>query len=559
MGIEKIKDKYLVYKLEYKAEAKFRNELSKQLISKFGRGPFEEEDIRAIVLYSVNYYIAEFLNICHSETSCKFYQQVFIFHEQATELSYVHNEDPTIDWSYIASYRRTLKFVLETGCEINMVTGESFDANFQKRFEATINDLLFLGEMILTCVSLYAEQGMVEDLADVSFDENNLYVFGRRHHYNHIIKYIIGEFNGQVTKAIIDDSDLAGFSDLKNTIKKCFTINYDNVSYLLAAIHEQNKSKGGYIVGVEWRTLTANLNGMFGVPLESAEEFFQGLKLDRNNKMSLLDLACKPYNLIRYIYRPILIWNVDGSDYAFFGKSSWSETFIQLSSNAIPWGKAAPEWLKNKCFKTYVHTKEDDHDRWLDDEVEKKLETNNYKYDRNVKSLFHGNTSTNIDVKGLGEVDFIIINSKRKIIYVSDCKHLLGRYDMMNQKNDFNAFSVGEKSYNKTMERKVDWFSHNHQLVAEHFGKKYKEEFDFTDYKVEGIFIINTPTFYMYNAHYRIYTVAQLDSFLKGTFIDKTFEILIEGRDDDKFLHVQYPYFKKPNYLIFDPFIDIDV
>lgn len=559
MGIQRLKEKYLIYKGDNTAEGKFRKELSILLIEKFGKGPFEQEIIREIVVFSIDYYISKFREICHNETSVRFYQQVFRFHEDVTELTYTTEEKTDeIDWHYIASYRRILKYILETACEVKMINGETVDAKFRKRFEPKINELLFLGGMILTCVGLYAEQGMVEDLAEVTFDKDDLYIFSRRHHYEFIIEHITKNLDSHLTKAIVDDSELAGFIDLKNAINDCFNFKYENAGYLIAAIHEQNKLAGGDIVGVEWKTLTVNLSQMFNVPLETAEQFFSGLRLDTTNKMSLLDLACKPYNLNRYIYKPILIWNIDGNDYALIGKSAWSETFIQLSSNAIPWGKAPKEWLENKCFKTYVHKKEDAHDKWLDDDIEKKLQNIGLMYDRNVKKINHDNTSTNIDVQGLGEIDFIIISEKTKTVYVSDCKHLLGRYDTMNMKNDFNAFSIGTKSYNETLKRKVIWFSKNIDLLTKHFNKKYNSSIDISDYTVEGIFIINTPTFYMYNSEYRIYTVSQIESVLQGTFIDETFSILIQEDNQDKYLNVKYPYFQKPTYLKFDPFSDTE-
>lgn len=559
MGIQRIKEKYLIYKGDNTAEGKFRKELSILIIKKFGKGPFEQETIREIVVFSVDYYISKFTEICHNETSVRFYQQVFRFHEDVTELTYTTEEKTDeIDWYYIASYRRILKYILETACEVKMINGETVDEKFRKRFEPKINELLFLGGMILTCVGLYAEQGMVEDLAEVTFDKDDLYIFSRRHHYEFIIEHITKNLGSHLTKAVVDDTELAGFIDLKNAIKDCFNFEYENAGYLIAAIHEQNKFAGGDIVGVEWKTLTVNLHQMFNVPLETAEQFFSGLRLDTTNKMSLLDLACKPYNLNRYIYKPILIWNIDGNDYALIGKSAWSETFIQLSSNAIPWGKAPKEWLQNKCFKAYVHKKEDAHDKWLDDDIEKKLKNIGLMYDRNVKKISHDNTSTNIDVEGLGEIDFIIISDKTKTIYISDCKHLLGRYDTMNMKNDFNAFSIGTKSYNETLKRKVIWFSKNIDLLTKHFNKKYNSSIDISEYIVEGIFIINTPTFYMYNSEYRIYTVAQIESVLQGTFIDETFSILIQEDNQDKYLNVKYPYFQKPAYLKFDPFSDTE-
>jgi hypothetical protein len=277
--------------------------------------------------------------------------------------------------------------------------------------------------------------------------------------------------------------------------------------------------------------------------------------LDKNNKMSLLDLACKPYKLNRYIYKPIIIWNIDGNDYALFGKNAWAETFIQFASNAIPWGKAPEIWLKNKCFKKYVHRKEDDHDKWLDDAVEEKLVNNNVYFDRNVKVINHNSGNTSIDEPGLGEIDFIIASKASKKLFIADCKHLLGRYDIPNQRNDYNAFTSGKKPYNKTLESKIQWFKDNLSLVNQHLQKKYKKpDIDISEYTVEGIFIINTPTFYMYNSVYRIYDINQIENVILGNHIDPTFSVVIDEEEHTKFLNVEYPYFKKPEYIKFDPF-----
>lgn len=558
MEVYKVKDKYLIFKGDNSSEEKFRKELSAKILSKFGKPNYNAEKITEILSFSLEYFIDSFQKICLNETSVKFYQQILRSHEQATEVVYKFTNESIsqgIDFKYIAIYRRVLKFILEMGCDVPMHNNEKMDGAFKKRFEEKLNDLLYLGDMIFTCVSFYSEQTMIEDVADISFDKDNLFVFSRRHHYNFIFEHMSKEFGPQLSKAVVDDTDLAGLSDLKQALENCFNIKYGNVGHLIASIHEMNKSKGGDVVGVGWETLPINLTQAYGVEKQVAEQFFRGLTLDRNNKMSLLDLACKPYKLNRYIYKPIIIWNIDGNDYALFGKNAWAETFIQLASNAIPWGKAPETWLKNKCFKKYVHRKEDDHDKWLDDAVEKKMSENDIYYDRNVKVISHNSGKTSIDVKDLGEIDFIIASKETQKLYIADCKHLLGRYDIANQRNDYNSFTGGKKPYNETLKRKVKWFNDNLSLVNQHLQIKYKNpKIDISGYSVEGIFIINTPTFYMYNSVYRIYDINQIENVVLGKHIDPTFSVVIEEEDQTKFLNIEYPYFKKPKYVSFDPF-----
>lgn len=557
MSVQLLKGKYLIFKAEKSAEVKFRKELSNLIIEKFGKKKYSSKETTEIISFSLDYFIGKFREICLNETSVRFYQNIFKFHEHSVELVYKYSKEVNdskneIDFKYIAVYRRILKFILEMGCEVKMHNQEASNNLLKSRIENKLNDLLFLGDMILTCVSLYAEQTMIEDVNEVRF-ENNLYVFTRKHHYDFIFKHITEEFEGQVTKAVVDETDLAGFSDLKKALKNCFEIEYNNVGHLIASIHEQNKSKGGDVVGVGWKTFPYNLSTMFGVDTKNADIFFKGLTLDKTNKMSLLDLACKPYKMNRYLYKPIIIWNIEGEDYALVGKNSWSETFIQLASNAIPWGKAPEEWLKNKCFKKYVHEKEDAHDKWLDDAVEKKLIENKILYDRNLKSI----NNVDINNEDVGEIDFIIISEKEKKVFIVDCKHLLGRYDTPNQRNDYSAFVSGKKPYNETLKRKIKWFKKNQHLLQNHFEKKYpKESINILEFEIEGFFIINTPTLYMYNSTYRIYTISQIENVILGTHKDPTFTIFMDESDKTGILEVNYPYFKKPEYKMFNPFED---
>ena len=61
----------------------------------------------------------------------------------------------------------------------------------------------------------------------------------------------------------------------------------------------------------------------FGVTAEIGNKFYSGLTLSRENKLSIADAVYKPHSLFRYLYRPFLIWNVDGNDLVIVGQSLW--------------------------------------------------------------------------------------------------------------------------------------------------------------------------------------------------------------------------------------------
>ncbi|RZM12045.1 MAG: hypothetical protein EOO88_46110 [Pedobacter sp.] len=140
-----------------------------------------------------------------------------------------------------------------------------------------------------------------------------------------------------------------------------------------------------------------------------------------------------------------------------------------------------------------------------------------------------------------------------------DCKHLTTRYDTPNQKNDFNNFTQGSKkrkSYNETMSNKVTWFRQHLAILSSYVEKLTNGATTITGYKIEGIFLINTPTLYMYNSEFRIYCISDLKAVVEGTYLDKTFLVHIYGEDQVKMLKIEYPYFRKPSYAVIDPFLD---
>lgn len=97
------------------------------------------------------------------------------------------------------------------------------------------------------------------------------------------------------------------------------------------------------------------------------------------------------------------------------------------------------------------------------------------------------------------------------------------------------------------MEKKLNWFINNKEILSQHFQNKYvSENIDFSTYEIEGIFIINTPTFYMYNSKYRIYTIKQIEEVVLEKIIDPVFQFIKEENGEAKFYNILYPYFRKP-------------
>src|SRR5690606_14053163 len=103
------------------------------------------------------------------------------------------------------------KMILEQACDVDMISGEKRNAESEARITPVVTDLLYLGEMILDFAMSIAEQGMIEDVSDIRFDSNNLYIQSRRHHFEPIIEHISNETESFGDKYIIDENGMTHF------------------------------------------------------------------------------------------------------------------------------------------------------------------------------------------------------------------------------------------------------------------------------------------------------------------------------------------------------------
>lgn len=535
---------------------KFRPKISRLLIEKFGKGPFTASQISDTLLFAFDWYCEEFLKIVKSQTEVAFYQALFGLHEFASK---AHQENPNkspfpqMDDQDFALYRRVLKLCLEQACDIDLVRNVDFPTpEFLKSKELIIDDLLYLGDFLHDLSNLLSKQHMIEDCVDLKFTETDLFYYSYKHHYGFLIEETLKKINEHLNDAVIGQND---FDDFKDALQECHGISYDQIVTTIILMQKNNEKQGGKMAMEECYAYPKNMELLFNIPYDKAERIFKGLTLNRENKMSLKDAILRPYHINKYLYRPILVWNVKGIDRAIVGEGIFNEAIGSLYSNAIGWEKYPVEW-KNPCFAAYVRSKFISNDKILEDVAELELKKQDILCDRNVKNLKKWNNQhINIDNDKCGEIDFLFIFDRR--LYICDSKHLISRYDMNNFRNDYAAFETQKKAYNKTMRRKISFIKENLHHLEEHFQvvkqeKDLKVDID----SVEGIFVVNTPTFLMYNNDYRIYTIRDFRKFLDGSFEDQEFQLLIDDEDKQTLLHIKYPYFRKPNYLIFSSEVD---
>src|SRR5690606_26529763 len=96
------------------------------------------------------------------------------------------------------------------------------------------------------------------------------------------------------------------------------------------------------------------------------------------------------------------------------------------------------------------------------------------------------------------------------------------------------------KDYNLRMQIKLDFMTEHPCWLEEHLQiLTNNSSFKLSNFKIEGIFIVNTATLYMMNAPFKIYTYNNFKKFVAGEDFFKKF---ISWTDGENFGKISYPY-----------------
>ncbi|MCW3788526.1 hypothetical protein [Plebeiibacterium sediminum] len=516
-------------------------ELSEFIIEKYGNKVFDDNnEVEAILLDSFDFFLKKFQSLIEEEKTFSFFLYTFFLNEQSWDflikirsghsLGEVNENDFSI-------YRRVLKLILEQGCDIDLASGDFPTGAQVLEFDEKIQKLYYLGSWIYTFAEQIAYQKMIGNAHTVDFDSAKMIGVEWKKHYDKVYTEIIkSEIPEDYSNGVYD---INAVRDLKTALNSCFNIEYDEAISIIFQVKRHFSNSD--LQTIEPYVLPINLAYIRGIETIDAENFYNGMSISRTNKLSLQDAILKPYSTERYMYRPILIYNIDGVERALIGEGKLTESLYILANNAISWNTIPKDWRLNKCMVRFMSRKGNEHDKILEDKIEALLLKNKYRYCRNIKSFKRPNQNNlNIDNHLAGEIDFIIVNDNARKIFVADSKYNKSKYEAVGYRSDYSNFL---KSYEPQLSKKVNWIRENKIILQEHLKIIYNlSDYSITSYDVEGLFFINTPTFYMYNGTYKAITINKFESFLLGEY---TLPVL-EYRDcTGKVINIQHPYFKE--------------
>ena len=236
----------------------------------------------------------------------------------------------------------------------------------------------------------------------------------------------------------------------------------------------------------------------------------------------------------------------DGNPYWIVGSGKTYESIHALQTNALLWGHLPNEWKSNAAMRQFAKELELRREGLMIDQIAAVLDRHQVVHDTNLKHLLNGKGQAfNIATAGLGEIDLIFLNQADKVIYVGECKNNRPRFDVFYWKGEQRQFA---ESYEAKLARKRAWVQEHKQQVQEHFNHKFKTDFDFTDWSVEGIFLLMASSIYKYDGSFMVLTVKDLPQFLDNGFAYR-YPFLEFHRKDRSTYEVHYPYFKNLHRL----------
>ncbi len=534
--------------LTYNDEArdKYWGQLSQYIIEKYGNHHFtKHEDVESILIDGFDFLVGKFKELILGTKSLKFFLYTFWLHENSIKI-YVKilkgYRLEVIDENEFSKYRRVLKLILEQGCDIDFEWDEFPNAEQQEEYNRIIQELLYLGMWLYEFADLIAFHKMIYECHDVKFENNGSLVIDWRYHFGRAYHNLFPSLSSGYAEGVFDENAAREFI---SKIEESFGIEYNFAGGIIFKIKEHHRPHDPTLQTIQRDILSENLVNAFGITKENADMFYDGLSISRHNKLSVEDSILKPYSTKRHMFRPILVYNINGEERLLVGQEKFTESIMVISTNALHWKAMVDEWSVNERIKNFMNQKSHVHDTILEDSIQEIIENNSLPYCRNVKSFKrHRKNNLRFDNQLAGEIDFIIVNIKQRRILVGEAKYNRARYEGVGFRNDLSNF---KSIYEPKLLRKVEFIQNNLMALQEHLEITGQlKDIDLQDFEVEGIFLINTPTFYMFNGDFKAYTLSKLSDFFDGKIVypELPLKYIVDGNEIS--VKVGHPYFRKP-------------
>ncbi|QKJ28231.1 hypothetical protein HQ865_00125 [Mucilaginibacter mali] len=486
-----------------------------------------------------------FIGIITGETRASFYLYVQHLLENTIDVFKAMlggEEFPEINSSEFANIRRTLRIILEQSTTVDMAGTPNFMAEITRNRHAyhdTLDRLLYLGYQAFIISQEIARSQLFPRSGNFDIDGDGLLGMGTEPAYKPIFDYLERDIHNH-------DEGVTLYHTIEDLIGvwRELGVEYGEMSSFFA---EQIKDPRYRFALIDKTHFYEQARNAFGQHGEIAISFYDGLTVSRRNVLSFEDCILRSQDMKRIMYRPLVEINVDGQVYIMAGFNRWLECLSTLTTNALPWGHVAEEWNQHKPIRKFVQHLQDTHDDILEDAAVELLKVVQMPYDKSIKSLrqHKGNNFPIDKLKGVGEIDLVFADIQKKVLYIVECKHNKSRFDYFNWKRDYTVF---KEKYETQLNNKITFANEHTERILVHLevvnGIQIEDK---GDYKVQGIFLINAPSLYMYDAVYPTLTLHNLEQLLNRQYVIPQFALTLP---DGQEILVEQPYFTNLAKLI---------
>ncbi|WP_210465421.1 hypothetical protein [Rufibacter roseolus] len=338
--------------------------------------------------------------------------------------------------------------------------------------------------------------------------------------------------------------------ELEDKLKEHFGINISEFQKSLP------KSLGSYLISKEDFIKEQTIENRQAHKLE---DFYEGLIINSSKKIPLEQSFLKMQENNRLMYRPIIEFkDINGNQYWLLGSGKTSESLHALRSNAILWGKLPNEWKQERALKQLEDKAELYREESMNELISNILNKYNLIYDKDISTLYDNKgKGYRIDTEAIGQIDLIIINEEHKRVFICECKNNRPRYDLYYWKSDHDQFSNSSKkrNYEKQLTNKHQWASNNTKLIESHFNYSKQKNYDFSEWTVEGMFILMSPSIYKNDGLFTTLTIEDLENFIINDFTSPYEPFNFIHKSGKEYL-IEYPYLKNTNILFEKGLID---
>jgi len=485
-----------------------------------------------------------FMGIIRNETRASFYlyAQHLLENTFGIYKDILGGKEVPVNKSDFANIRRTLRIILEQSSKLELKGTPNFLTEIDLHIDeyiSILDELIYIGYQAFVISQDIARSQLFPKSTSIDVDEDGLLAMTARKPYNVLFNYLEQDISRH-------DESVKLYHNITELIAiwKELGVDYGDLTSFMG----QQIDEPGFRFSVMPKDeYFQEVRNKFSPAGDLAINFYEGLMVTRNNVLDFEDCILRSQDIRRIIYRPLIEVKIDGVFYIMAGINRWLESLATLTTNALPWGHVADEWKQHKKIKDFVQYLESTHDNVLEDAAVSLLTIEGIINDKSIKSLRqHKGNNYNIEkIAGVGEIDLIFADQKRKILYVLECKHNKSRFDYFNWKRDYSGF---KNKYETQLGNKIKFVRAHTEMVLTHLEVIGKIPIEAKDsYHVEGIFLINAPTLYMYDATYPTLTLHNLRDLLKGLHVIPKFSIEME---DGKELMIEQPYFQNIARLV---------